>query len=118
MDGQVKAILQQLEDDGLADRTIVFFWGDHGRGLPRAKRFVYDSGLKVPLIVRWPGTIAPGSVVADLVSLMDLGPTDAGAGRRAGAGRTCRAERFWGPGSLPPASMCFRTATGWTKRTT
>ena len=75
MDGQVKAILQQLEDDGLADRTIVFFWGDHGRGLPRAKRFVYDSGLRVPLIVRWPGTIAPDSVVDDLVSLMDLGPT-------------------------------------------
>jgi uncharacterized sulfatase len=75
MDGQVKVILQQLEDDGLADRTIVFFWGDHGRGLPRAKRFVYDSGLRVPLLVRWPGTIAPGSVVGDLVSLMDLGPT-------------------------------------------
>ena len=75
MDGQVGAILQQLEDDGLADRTIVFFWGDHGRGLPRAKRFPYDSGLRVPLMVRWPGTIAPGSVVGDLVSLMDLGPT-------------------------------------------
>ena len=75
MDGQVKAILQQLQDDGLADRTVVFFWGDHGRGLPRAKRFVYDAGLRVPLIVRWPGSIAPGSVVPDLVSLMDLGPT-------------------------------------------
>jgi len=75
MDGQVKTILQQLEDDGLADRTIVFFWGDHGRGLPRAKRFTYDSGLRVPLIVRWPGAVAPGSVVGDLVSLMDLGPT-------------------------------------------
>jgi len=75
MDGQVNGILQQLADEGLADRTIVFFWGDHGRGLPRGKRFVYDSGLKVPLIVRWPGTIAPGSVVDNLVSLMDLGPT-------------------------------------------
>jgi uncharacterized sulfatase len=75
MDGQVRTILQQLDDDGLAGRTIVFFWGDHGRGLPRGKRFVYDSGLKVPLIVRWPGTIAPGSVVDGLVSLMDLGPT-------------------------------------------
>jgi uncharacterized sulfatase len=75
MDGQVKAILKQLEDDGLADRTVVFFWGDHGRGLPRGKRFIYDSGIKVPLIVRWPGTIAPGSVADDLVSLMDLGPT-------------------------------------------
>jgi len=75
MDGQVRAILQQLEDDGLADRTIVLFWGDHGRGLPRAKRFTYDSGLRVPVLVRWPGTVAPGSVVDDLVSLMDLGPT-------------------------------------------
>jgi N-sulfoglucosamine sulfohydrolase len=75
MDGQVKAILRQLEDDGLADGTVVFFWGDHGRGLPRAKRFTYDSGLRVPLIVRWPGAVAPGSVVGDLVSLMDLGPT-------------------------------------------
>jgi uncharacterized sulfatase len=75
MDAQAGAILQQLADDGLADRTIVFFWGDHGRGLPRGKRFVYDSGLKVPLIVRWPRAIAPGTVVDDLVSLMDLGPT-------------------------------------------
>jgi uncharacterized sulfatase len=75
MDGQVNAILRQLEDDGLADRTIVFFWGDHGRGLPRAKRWVYDSGIQVPLIVRWPGAIAPGVVVDDMVSLVDLGPT-------------------------------------------
>ena len=75
MDAQVGVILQQLADDGLADRTIVFFWGDHGRGLPRGKRFVYDSGLRVPLIVRWPRMIAPGSVADDLVSLMDLGPT-------------------------------------------
>ncbi len=75
MDAQAAEILQQLEADGLADNTVVFFWGDHGRGLPRAKRWVYDSGIHVPLIVRWPGTIAPGSVVDDLVSLMDLGPT-------------------------------------------
>jgi uncharacterized sulfatase len=101
MDGQVKAILQQLEDDGLADRTIVFFWGDHGRGLPRAKRFVYDSGIKVPLLVRWPGTIAPGAVVDDLVSLMDLGPTVLNlAGVRAPAHMQGRA--FLGPGKPAP----------------
>lgn len=75
MDYQVAEILQQLEADGLAEKTIVFFWGDHGRGLPRGKRWIYDSGIRVPLIVRWPGTIAPGTVVDDLVSLMDLGPT-------------------------------------------
>ncbi len=75
MDKQVDAILAQLEADGLADSTIVFFWGDHGRGLPRSKRWPYDSGLRVPLMVRWPGVIKPGTVVDDIVTLMDLGPT-------------------------------------------
>ncbi|MBK6798894.1 MAG: sulfatase-like hydrolase/transferase [Acidobacteria bacterium] len=75
MDFQVAAILRQLEEDGLAGNTIVLFWGDHGRGLPRAKRWVYDSGIRVPLLVRWPGRIKPGSVEDRLVSLMDLGPT-------------------------------------------
>ena len=75
MDGEVASILAQLEEDGLASNTVVFFWGDHGRGLPRAKRWVYDSGLRVPLLVRWPGVIGPGTVTHDLVSLMDLGPT-------------------------------------------
>ncbi len=75
MDLEVGDILEQLEHDGLADRTIVFFWGDHGRGLPRGKRGVYESGTRVPLIVRWPGGLRAGSVVDDLVTLMDLGPT-------------------------------------------
>ncbi len=75
LDHQVADVLKQLEDDGLADNTIVFFWGDHGRGLPRAKRWVYDSGIKVPLLVRWPGRIAPGTVIDEMVSLIDLGPT-------------------------------------------
>ncbi len=74
MDYMVADVLKQLEEDGLAENTVVFFWGDHGRGLPRAKRWVYDSGLRVPLMVRWPGKIKPG-IVDDVVSLMDLGPT-------------------------------------------
>jgi N-sulfoglucosamine sulfohydrolase len=68
-------ILRQLEEDGLLDNTIVFFWGDHGDGLPRAKRWLYDSGLQVPLLVRWPGVTVPGSVNDELVSLLDLAPT-------------------------------------------
>ncbi len=75
MDKQVADILQQLKDDGLADSTIVFFWGDHGRGLPRSKRWPYDSGTHVPMLVRWPGVIKPDTVVNDLVTLMDLGPS-------------------------------------------
>ncbi len=87
MDRQVAGVLKQLEDDGLAEDTIVWFWGDHGRGLPRAKRWIYDSGLRVPLIVRvpekWrrralpgnPDAVKPGTVSDDLVAFIDLAPT-------------------------------------------
>jgi arylsulfatase A-like enzyme len=79
MDTQVGEILRQLEQDGLADSTIVFYWSDHGDGVPRAKRSLYDSGLRVPLMIRWPkglgSTLAPGSVRDDLVSFIDLAPT-------------------------------------------
>lgn len=75
MDEQAGEILRQLEEDGLADNTIVFYWGDHGDGLPRMKRWLYDSGLLVPLIVRWPGELVPGTVDDRLVSFIDLAPT-------------------------------------------
>jgi N-sulfoglucosamine sulfohydrolase len=75
MDQRAGELLAELEKDGLAENTIVFFWGDHGRGLPRGKRWLYDSGLRVPLIIRSPGKIDAGSVREDLVSLLDLGPT-------------------------------------------
>jgi arylsulfatase A-like enzyme len=79
MDGQVAEILGQLEADGLADNTIVFYWSDHGDGVPRAKRSLYDSGLHVPLMIRWPRGLspaaAPGSVNEALVSFIDLAPT-------------------------------------------
>lgn len=82
LDEQVGEVLDQLAADGLADETIVVFWGDHGDGFPRAKRWLYDSGIRVPLIVRVPeayrpqaGNVEPGSATDELVSLMDLGPT-------------------------------------------
>jgi N-sulfoglucosamine sulfohydrolase len=75
MDAEAGRILAELEADGLADRTIVFFWGDHGRGLPRAKRWVYDSGTRVPLLVRWPKHVTPGSIRTDLVAFLDFAPT-------------------------------------------
>ena len=75
MDRQVGEILERLERDGLADNTIVMFWSDHGRGLPRGKRWIYDSGIQVPVIVRYPGKIAPGSVSGRLISSVDFGPT-------------------------------------------
>ena len=75
LDARVGAILAELEADGLADDTVVFFYGDHGWALPRGKHWLYDSGLHVPLLVRWPGRIAPGTVREDPVGFVDFAPT-------------------------------------------
>ncbi len=77
MDRQVGEILGQLEADGLAENTIVFYWSDHGDGVPRAKRSLYDSGLRVPLMIRWPSANAAiaGATNDQLVSMIDLAPT-------------------------------------------
>ena len=53
VDHKVGSVLKFLDEQGLADNTVVFLTGDHGRGLSRSKRWVYDSGIHVPLIVRW-----------------------------------------------------------------
>jgi N-sulfoglucosamine sulfohydrolase len=74
-DNQAGELLRQLEEDGLADDTIVIIWSDHGEGLPRSKRWLYDSGIRVPLLVRWPGRVEPGSFSEQLVSTIDLAPT-------------------------------------------
>ncbi|MCZ8513878.1 sulfatase-like hydrolase/transferase [Paenibacillus filicis] len=74
-DEYVGEILRQLEEDGLTENTIVFLWSDHGEGLPRAKRWPYDAGIRVPLIVRWPGVLEEGQISEQMVSLVDLGPT-------------------------------------------
>lgn len=75
MDLQLADLLRQLEEDGLADETIVFFFGDNGRGLPRAKRWLYDSGIHVPLVIRLPDRKDAGTVCGDLISFIDFGPT-------------------------------------------
>lgn len=75
MDRQVGEILQRLDDDGLTENTVVIFWSDHGRGLPRSKRWIYDSGVHVPLIVRWPNQMQGGRLNDELVSTQDLTPT-------------------------------------------
>jgi len=75
LDYEVGDIMIELERQKVADNTIVFFFGDHGRGLPRAKRWVYDIGIHVPLLVRWPRHIQPGTVREELVSLIDFAPT-------------------------------------------
>jgi uncharacterized sulfatase len=64
-----------LKDEDLDKNTVIFFTGDHGRPMLRAKQWCYDSGIHVPLIICWPGKIKPGLVRDDLVSLLDLPPT-------------------------------------------
>ncbi|MCB1686225.1 MAG: sulfatase, partial [Pseudomonadales bacterium] len=80
MDLEVGRILGDLENAGLLDSTIVLWTTDHGDALPRAKRELFDSGIRVPLVVHWPVHLrpaarAPGSVDARLVSFVDFAPT-------------------------------------------
>lgn len=80
MDRQVNKVLARLEHDGLAENTIVIWTTDHGDGLPRAKREVFDSGIKVPMIIRWPvryrpAHLKPGQLEERLLSFVDLAPT-------------------------------------------
>ncbi len=75
LDSVVGALLTELEKEGLAENTIVFFWGDHGDGLPRGKLWLYDSGLNIPLIIRWPGALKPNTVNDQMISSIDFGPT-------------------------------------------
>ena len=75
MDKKVGELISQLEEDGLLENTIIMFWSDHGGNLLRQKRAVGNSGLNVPLIIRYPNKMDAGKVDERIVSLMDLGPT-------------------------------------------
>jgi N-sulfoglucosamine sulfohydrolase len=81
MDQEVADLLDQLAADGLADDTIVFFYSDHGMGMPRGKRLLHDSGLHVPLLIHFPekwrhlAPAPPGATTDRLVSFVDFAPT-------------------------------------------
>ncbi len=82
MDAWVGEKLRELEESGLAESTIVFYYGDNGGVLPRSKRYVYETGTRVPLIIRIPEKFKhlfpakkSGSKIDRLVSFVDLAPT-------------------------------------------
>lgn len=75
MDAQMGKIMQELTEDGLLENTIIFFFSDHGAGLPRFKREVYDRGLHAPMIIRFPGKKGAGTTCDELISFIDLAPT-------------------------------------------
>lgn len=82
MDKWIGEMLLELEESGEAENTIVFYYGDHGGVFPRSKRYVYETGTRVPFIIRipeqykdlWPAE-EPGSQVDRLISFVDLAPT-------------------------------------------
>ncbi|MBT4012230.1 MAG: sulfatase-like hydrolase/transferase [Planctomycetaceae bacterium] len=81
LDHWCRGHIQDLKEAGLYENTIIFFWSDHGVGLPRGKRWLYDSGTHIPLIVRIPEPFRqpnqgiPGTITDELISSIDLGPT-------------------------------------------
>jgi N-sulfoglucosamine sulfohydrolase len=75
LDRYVGEVLAELEKQGETRNTFVIFISDNGRPFPRDKTTVYDSGIKTPWIVRWPGRVEAGSTCASLVSSVDLAPT-------------------------------------------
>lgn len=77
MDVQIGEILKNLKEDGLLENTIIMFMSDHGDCLPRSKRWIYDSGIKSPLIIHYPEKYRPiqSPKDANLYSFVDLPPT-------------------------------------------
>ncbi|TWU32449.1 sulfatase family protein [Novipirellula artificiosorum] len=81
MDLNVGKLVAQLKEDGLYDNTIIFFYSDHGSGMPRGKRCLYDSGMHVPLLIRFPkkyqhlAPTKPGEQTDRLVSFVDFPAT-------------------------------------------
>jgi arylsulfatase A-like enzyme len=75
LDSYIGAILDELDRQGEAGNTLVLFLSDNGRPFPRCKTTLYDSGIRTPWIVRWPGHIPSGSHCERLVSTVDIAPT-------------------------------------------
>ncbi|MDZ7723614.1 MAG: sulfatase-like hydrolase/transferase [candidate division KSB1 bacterium] len=75
MDREVGELIKEVKEAGLWDNTMVIFYSDHGGPLPRGKREIYDSGLKVPMIIRFPDKRYAGSEVDDMISFVDIPPT-------------------------------------------
>lgn len=81
LDAKIGIILAAVERAGLADETIVLFMADHGESHVRGKQFVYEEGLHIPLIIRWPKNfpaprqITPGKVDGRLIEAIDIAPT-------------------------------------------
>lgn len=106
VDYEMGDVLAWLDKHGLAENTVVICTGDHGRGMPRYKRWCYDTGTRVPLIVRWPGKVAPGTVNENLVGFVDLPATALGL---AGVAQPAEfdGQVFLGPNATAPRKYAY-----------
>jgi arylsulfatase A-like enzyme len=75
LDAEIGETLRKLEADGLLENTIVVYFGDHGRPMVRGKQWLYEGGIRIPLIVRWPDGRHAGTTREDLVNAIDFAPT-------------------------------------------
>jgi len=75
LDSYVGKVMEELENQGVADNTLIMFISDNGRPFPRAKTTLFDSGIKTPWIVRWPAKVKAGTTCEELVSSVDIAPT-------------------------------------------
>lgn len=75
LDEDVAGVLAVLRERGLDQRTLVVFSGDNGMAMPHGKGSLYDPGIHVPLVIRWPGVVQPGRTTSALVSGEDFAPT-------------------------------------------
>ena len=75
LDNKIGLILNQLEEDKLLEKTVIVFYTDHGGPLPREKRLLYDSGINVPMIIRFPNKTRAGELDNRMISFVDFAPT-------------------------------------------
>lgn len=111
LDVKVGAVIQRLKDEGIYDRTIIFFFGDHGQALHRGKQWLYEQGIRIPLIVRLPEAyrrngFEPGSVDDQLLQHIDITATSlALAGIE--PSRSMQGRVFVGPDSAPEPEFAY-----------
>jgi arylsulfatase A-like enzyme len=120
MDAAVGRVVRAIDELGLGGRTLIIFTSDNGafggvadnRPLRAAKGYLYEGGIRVPLVVRWPGVVKPGSVSRTPVITTDFHPTIlAAAGLELDPSRPCDGESLMpvlrGTGSLKRTALCF-----------
>jgi N-sulfoglucosamine sulfohydrolase len=112
MDGMFGDIMKRLEEDGLADNTIVFFFGDNGHGIPGGKVWLWDPGIHVPLMIRIPEkwrhlrSAIPEAVTRRLVSFVDFAPTVLSLAGVPPA-PSMQGRAFLGPAAAPPRDAVY-----------